>query len=312
MNAKVVEVPTAPFLVLLFIFLTGCAAAPPYRYGGVAEPVPKLVEDGEMLERGRPNRFVDGVGWVFGIPSKLILWDRRVENHHVTLETEEAALRYIAENGMADVKVRSNQYAPIDEFWRLVDNRRVGVGWRATFGAVSWLGYTLLPGRIFGGDAYNPYTHSIYLYSDVPAVALHEAGHAKDFARRRWPGTYAALGILPLTSLYVEAQATRDVLGYLSLQQRNEELAEAYRILYPAYGTYVGQEIGGWIYPQGGVLLSVAGAIPGHLWGRYQARGIMQGTASEPVRSDESVRSAEVAKVSSASVTLGRFPIEDE
>ena len=47
------------------------------------------LRDYSQIERGQPHKVVDGVGWVFGIPSKLILWDRRAENHHVSAETEQ-------------------------------------------------------------------------------------------------------------------------------------------------------------------------------------------------------------------------------
>ena len=227
-----------------------------------------------MVERGKPNRIIDGIGWTLGVPSKLILWDRRVENHHVSHATEAAVIEYLAENKMADAKVRINQYAPIQEWKRLYRNDRVGLGWRATFGTISLIGYTLIPGRLIGGDAYNPYTHSLYLYSDVPAIALHEGGHGKDFARRRWPGTYAAVSLLPLASLYTEGRATRDALGYLASRRQYEDLAQACEILYPAYGTYVGSEFGGLFWTEGGPLLSIAGAIPGHIAGRSAARHI--------------------------------------
>lgn len=42
----------------------------------------------------------------------------------------------------------------------------MGWGWRYSIGMLSWLQYTLLPGRLFGGDHYNPYSNTISLYSD--------------------------------------------------------------------------------------------------------------------------------------------------
>ena len=137
--------------------------------------------------------------------------------------------------------MRLNEYAPFGEWHRLVNNEGVGAGWRYSLGFLSWLFYTLLPGRIFGGDAYNPYTNTIYLYSDVPAVALHEGGHAKDIAVRNWKGSRAALYIVPFAPLFMEAVATNDALGY-SLDTDPKLLESGYKMLYPAYGTYVGSE----------------------------------------------------------------------
>jgi hypothetical protein len=136
--------------------------------------------------------------------------------------------------------------------------------------------YTILPGRVFGGDNYNPFTNTISLYSDLPAVALHEGGHAKDFAEKTYRGTYAAIGILPLVSLWFEGRATSDALGYLEANKNMCGKKDAYKILYPAYGTYVGGEalqIAS-IFTPVNELLSLVLVIPGHIIGRYQAAQI--------------------------------------
>ncbi len=280
--------------ILVALFLVSCAGGcvqPAYHFGAKRPPVDRLVADEPMVERGKPRKVIDAIGWTLGIPGKIILWDRRVDNHNVSQLTEDVTERYLVENEMPDVKVRINQYAPGGEWRRLWKNDKVGLGWRATFGLVSWVGYTILPGRIIGGDAYNPYTHSIYLYSDVPAIGLHEGGHAKDFASRRWPGTYAALGQLPFASWYVEAVATRDALGYLAAEGRREELADAVRILYPAYGTYIGGELGSWVFTDYSFIAPAVGAIPGHIVGYCAARKIrkslpptVQGPYSPPLK----------------------------
>jgi hypothetical protein len=222
------------------------------------------------IERGKPRPVLDGVGWVFGIPSKVILWDQRVENHNVSTDTEEAIRRYLDDNDLDHVKVRINQYAPLDDWRRLRANKTVGWGYRYTLGALSVAGEAILPGRLFGGDHYNPFTGTIHLYSDVPAIALHEGGHAKDFTRRLFPGTYALVTALPFGSLWPEAIATGDAIAYAGQQGDAELERETYRILFPAYGTYVGGSIGDYATP---VALPVyAGAIvAGHAVGRVQS-----------------------------------------
>ena len=87
--------------------------------------------------------------------------------------------------------------------------RAVGAGWRYTFGTISWLGDTIFPGRLLGGDHYNPYTNTVNIFSDAPAIGLHESGHAKDWARRKYKGTYAAIYGLPVVPLWHEAVASR-------------------------------------------------------------------------------------------------------
>jgi hypothetical protein len=148
----------------------------------------------------------------------------------------------------------------------------VGAGWRYTVGILSALGYTILPGRLFGGDNYNPYTNTINLYSDLPAVALHEGAHAKDFAVREYKGTYAFLYMWPIVPLYTEAVATSDVLSYLWANADTEGEQAAYKVLYPAYATYVTGPFVDYTTPEGWIAL--AGVIPGHAIGRWKAWSI--------------------------------------
>lgn len=242
-----------------------------------------------QIERGKPRPVIDTVGWVFGVPSKILLWDRRVDNHRISYETELAMQEYLEANDLRHVKVRLNQYRPLDDWYRLTQNRSVGWGWRYTLGTLSVLGETLIPGRIFGGDHFNPFTNTVHLYSDVPAIAWHEGGHAKDFARRRYPGTYGAAYMLPVVPLWHESIATNDVLAYAQEHADAETQREVYRILYPAYGTYVGNALGG-LAPAYSSPLYLGSVLAGHGVGRWHAHQVDEslnsGSASgaEPVK----------------------------
>lgn len=251
--------------------LPGCATTP-YIFGS-AESYHTSQElaacTQTQIERGKPNVVVDSLGWVWGIPGKIILFDRRVENHRIDSQTEAAIAAYLKDNELSTVKVRLNQYRPLDDWKRLAANKSVGAGWRFTFGAVVVLGETIFPGRVFGSDHYNPYSNTIHLYSNVPALALHEAGHSKDYARRKWKGTYAATYFLPLVPLYQEAVATNDALGYVMTTGDLPARQEAYNILYPAYGTYVGNAISR-VVPGG----YFVGVIGGHIAGRWKSRDV--------------------------------------
>lgn len=233
----------------------------------------ELRENEPQIQRGERRKVVDAVGWVVGIPSKILLWNRRVENHNVGPETEAAIAEYLQVNNLDTVRVRLNQYRPGEDWRRLVRNKSVGAGWRYTFGAVSVLGETVIPGRIFGGDHFNPFTNTIHIYSDVPVIAMHEGGHAKDFARRKWKGTYAAIYTLPIVPLYHESIASRDVVAYLAAIGTTEQQASASRILYPAYGTYLGSAVGTFI-PSYASPVYYVGVIGGHIAGRVDARQI--------------------------------------
>ena len=234
---------------------------------------PELVEAtrDSQIERGKRRPVIDGLGWVIGIPSKIILWDRRVDNHNVSAETEEAIRRYLDDNDLDHVKVAINLYDPLDDWRRLQANKTVGWGYRYTLGALSVAGEAILPGRLIGGDHYNPFTGTIYLYGDVPAIALQKGGHAKDFTRRTYPGTYALFTALPVTRLWPEAIATGDAIAYAEQHKDSGLEREGYQILFPAYGTYVGGALGRFVPPVA-LPLYVGPVIAGHAVGRVEAR----------------------------------------
>ncbi len=200
--------------VIALLSTSGCATVP-YHYGKHLEKegIYFLPPGEPQIERGEPDEFLDTAGWVWGIPSKIILWNRKVDNHNISQETEDALRIYLAKNDLHNVKVRLNQYDPGGEWARVFKNKLIHPGWRYSLGVLSATFYTLLPGRFFGGDNYNPYSNTINLYSDVPAIALHEGGHAKDFARRENKGTYAAIYLIPFVALYHEAKASNDAIS---------------------------------------------------------------------------------------------------
>ncbi len=238
--------PLAFGLVILLPVLAGCNVLAPQAllHNGYRVSPELLAKNQQPIERGKNRPIIDAIGWTYGIPGRLLFWDPRIDNHRISKRTEAVVAGYLDENDLHHVKVRLNQYAPIDDCRRLVANRTVGWGYRYTLGTISVLGEALLPGRIIGGDHYNPFTATIHLYSDVPSIGLHEAAHAKDFARRDFPGTYALMYLVPGVPLWHERVATRDALAYAESAGDQPLQQEAYRILYPAYGTYVGGSIG--------------------------------------------------------------------
>ena len=271
-------------LLLAAVMLAAGCAGLPYA-PGVSYQDPRLAEiplPEEQIQRGRPHRLLDASDWIWpgSWLGKLLLWDRRVDNHRIGEETEAMLERYLAFNDLQHVQVRLNQYAPRDEFRRLRQNKSVGAGWRYTVGVIGWLQYTLLPGRFFGGDHYNPYSNSISLYSDIPAVAVHEGGHAKDFANRKWKGTYGAVYIIPFVNLYHEAVASNDALGYLVAHEEAELAYEGYRIMHPAYGTYVGNNLA-LLAPEYTLELVLGSVLTGHGTGRWAGRGVRRESSNE-------------------------------
>jgi hypothetical protein len=271
--------------VIASLFLTGCANLP-YRYGRTADylnGVP-LQPAEEQITESEPNKFLDASDWFWpgSLFSKLILWNADVDSHQFSAETEDILREYLRTNDLTDVKVRINSSNVGGELKRTIHNRSVAPGWRYTFGMIAWLQYTIMPGRFFGGDNYNPYSNTINLYSDIPAVALHEAGHAKDFGRRKYKGTYAFAYMLPFFNLYPEAIATRDALGYLRTEGSLQDQKTGYNTLYPAYGTYIGSNIGDWLTFPWNYAAMAGGVIPGHIAGR-----IRSATLPEPAEKNQ-------------------------
>lgn len=247
--------PIALF-ALVAVAQVACATRPYVPSSDPEGALTLALQQGEpQIERGAPSAWVDGFGhYLFSLPAKLVLLDWRVDNHDVAIETEQSLQAYLAANGLCNVKVRLNQYAPGGEWRRLFKNREMPVGWRYSLGLLSTTFYTIFPERLFagfpiigGGDHYNPYTNTISIYSDRRPIVLHEGGHAKDFAvreGRHWKGLYAGARSIPIAGLLValwqEAIATNDALSWDGERGDPADLRRAYRSLYPAYGTYLG------------------------------------------------------------------------
>ena len=224
-----------------------------------------------QVVRGRKIAWLDRTGSVLGSINKLALWDRRADNHDVSRSTETAVVSYLQQHGLGNTLVRVNQYAPIDEWRRLTSNKRIAAPWRYTFGAYDWLKYTLIPGRLMGGDWYNPFTDSVHIYSDIPAIGLSKAAYAKDVHSRTLPGTYASFQDAPLIGLYHEKIANAEVINHIKKHGNPTQLAEAKRILEPDFSGSIGAQTLGFL-PYGSVYGRAAGALVGHATRQVQAR----------------------------------------
>lgn len=228
-----------------------------------------------QFEYGQEAPIVDGLGNLVGIPRKLLLWNRRVKNHRVSARTEDQLRRFVEHNELAGVKVRVNQYAPIDEWRRLIENDQINPLLRYTAGTVSMLGYTLVPGRVFGRDEYNPYTNTVSIYSDVPSLGIAELAYAKDLRRAKHPSWYALSQEFAGLDMIHSTRSTQDALDYLAVQGSFEDLREGYQVLYPAMGLDVGDSVGG-IVPQVDLSFGLIGAAAGHVAGRTKSRELAQ------------------------------------
>ena len=238
-----------------------------------------------QIERGKKRPVVDTVGWVIGIPRKVLLWNSKVDNHAISPYTEQQVANYLIDNNMNQTKVRLNQYDPIDDWQRLTNNHKVGAGYRYTFGVLHTLGDTFLPGRILGGDSYNPYSDTVHVYSDLPAMATVETARAKDIRSRVHPGTYAFVNSIPGLNLWNETNATQDVLNYTHATGTLADQKEAYQILYPRYGMKTGNAVSSYVPTSSlGAAFEVLGAVTGHVAAYQQTNQLEQETPRSTVQ----------------------------
>jgi len=111
---------------------------------------------------------------------------------------------------------------------------------------ISLLGRIFLgiPATILGGigakltraDYYNPFTKTLTVYSDVPAIARHELGHAEDFQRVGSPTLYSLSTLLaPPIRLWKEARASY----FAHVAAPKSQKWQTGRYLAPAFATYL-------------------------------------------------------------------------
>lgn len=223
------------------------------------------------IVRGKDNIVLDGAGWVMGIPSKLLLWNSKVDSHTVSPEVEYAIQKYLSANGLSDVKVRINQYDPVGEWKRLLANRSIHPAFKYTVGAFAVSKYTLIPGRLFGADDYNPFTNSISLYSDRASLALREGAHAKNAIGARYRGLYASSMYVPGSPIWVDTQSTREVIRYTQQIGDRKLEREAYLVLFPAFGSRLGSSATLFLDAGASQATQASLALVGHAVGRTMA-----------------------------------------
>jgi hypothetical protein len=256
---------------LLCLWTNGCAATP-YTYGRFHPDQPEGVDIQPLVvEHGTPNKTLDRIGWVVGAPARLLTLNKNVNNHKISPETLEKLRLYLERNDITDVFVAVDVYDPKGQWKRLRENDTMSPVWRYSFGVLNWLGYTVLPNRVFGGDRYNAFTNTLNLSSDVPAMVLEEAAYAKDIHGQRNPGVYASfVNDMPVLAVYRQAKATSDLLGYARTHDDWPVEKQAYQVMYPQIGFGVIGPAGTFI-PVVGPYIDIGGAVAGHAVGRTVA-----------------------------------------
>ncbi|MCY2965432.1 MAG: hypothetical protein NT069_17660 [Planctomycetota bacterium] len=261
--------PTIPRAVawLAVVLSAGCAGRP-YQYGrfhpeGV--DAPQLV-----VMHGGPHERLDTLKSIVQFPKKLLSFGHS-HDEESTDESERQVAEYLEKNDLTDVYVSVNDYDPEDQWRRLKENERVAPAWKYTLGAASVVGYTLLPGRVFGKDNYNPFTNTLSLNSPDPNRGLYEAAWAKDVHTKSHVGSYVAFSSLPGISLAREAKKTEDVVGYLQAEEQWELEKQAYPALYAQLGSQSAGLASPFVSAIISPVIGLGGGIVGHTTGRVVA-----------------------------------------
>jgi hypothetical protein len=265
----------------------GCVTTP-YQFGRFhpGEPEGAALQP-IVVESGDYHPTLDKIGRIVGMPARIMTLNKKVNNHEISPETLEKLQEYMKSNDITDVYVAVNMYDPKGQWKRLKENDRIDPLWRYSLGTMSWLGYTIFPNRVFGGDRYNAFTNSLNLSSDVPAMVLSEAAYAKDIHSQRHPGAYAAIvNDLPVLSVWRQSKAASDVLGYARAQNDWPVEKQAYHVLYPHMGSAIfgmGAPFAGTYAPY----IGIGGAVVGHTAGRTVAKlrepKLPESSADEPL-----------------------------
>lgn len=150
------------------------------------------------------------------------------------------ASNYLDNNDLKGVFIDVREYDPHKQWHRLVENKRVSPVWKYTLGSVYHVGYSILPGRAFGYDRYDPFTNTLSINSARPSNTLFTAGYVKKLYDERYPGTYVAASFLPIMPLIRDTSIANDVLTYSHVQQEWRLKQELYPLV---YGRLVGDVV---------------------------------------------------------------------
>ena len=238
----------------------------------VQEHHKKALASSYRVFRGRSNIIIDFIGNILSLEMKIILLCWRVGNHSIPPDIENSMQAFMHGNDLRQVVVRLNQYEPRAELRQLFKNTNIWLPLRLALGMIWFLFYTFVPGRIFAVDCYCPWTNTVHLYSGHVGIALHELGHAKDYSKQSFPGLYSLLSCIPVICLVQEWRATRYAIKWLEQDGTREELKSAYRILYPAFATYIGSSL---VPPQFQQILFSPFVLLGHFLGAKRAEAVV-------------------------------------
>lgn len=174
--------------------------------------------------------------YILNIPSKVLLLSTKV-GALPREETQHYIQQYLQKSNLENTTVRVGHTRILRDLYRLVSDKKlkdISLAGRLLLG----IPYTLIGGlisKLTRSDMYNPFTKTANIYSDVPAIALHELGHAQDYQNKGYPTLYSLARYLTPAMLYQEYKAS--AIADKALPE--EKKWQTGRYLVPAFGTYI-------------------------------------------------------------------------
>ncbi len=189
------------------------------------------------LNVGLDGTLIRPFSYVGSIPAKIIMLNSNM-GKIPSDETTNYVRQYLKDSDLENVTVRMGHSRVLEDTWRLFTDKKlkdISALGRYFLGVPS----TLIEGmisKLMRADYYNPFTRTAVVYSDAPAVALHELGHAKDFKEKKWTTAYSLLRSFPPGALYQEFMASKNAHNALL---EDERVYGTGRYLIPAFSSYV-------------------------------------------------------------------------
>lgn len=241
----------------------------------------KTLSNNAVIINKKSNPLMYGLGQLLSIPAKILLFDTKV-GAHPKKETIDTIVQNVEGNDkLSNLTVRVGHTAPLKDTYRLLTDKKikeeVPLYLRILGIPTTLLGGTLA--HLFRMDHYNPFTHTASIYSDIPAVGMHEVGHANFYAKKR--GGRLPRLLLQLSgigTLYHEYRASK----YANASLEPHLKYQTGRYLFPAFGTYLGYVAG-----VGPLVGAIGGLIAGGLYSMIQrnylkAKSVQKTPASSP------------------------------
>lgn len=254
-------VPTILFGGLLFYyFLTGNAWLTEKQKAVPSSPVAitqkvqieresrerkeKAVKEGKKvsydIDIGEDNFVSRNVGFVGSLPTKMMFWSRdmgRYPTKRVVKNIEDA----VQDQDLHGLKIRIGHSEVFEDTARLFNDKEVVKRYPGWFRAIVGVPSTLIgetAAELLRSDYYNPIANTATCYSNIDGIALHEIGHAKDWARLNddMPTIYTFARALPPVTWYQEWRAS---FNYAKQDLSKEKKYHVSRFLIPAFATYI-------------------------------------------------------------------------